>query len=139
MLGWFSPCMIKMHENLVSTALGVEVGLGQFCPRRNSRMHGYAGDLSSTSCSQDGYIPLCYFEKNSHVESFELHGFSDALEHAGICHCGLSAYMWFALTVTYKLLISPQRLRYSPNKKLTIHNSARALWCSSTYTTAGPR
>ena len=45
--------------------------------------HGFAGGMSSTFCPQGTYPgPQCYFEKNSHVESFELHGFSDASEQA---------------------------------------------------------
>ena len=76
-LGWFSPCIIKM-KILFQQLWEMKVDWGDSWLRWRSELNHL-----STKC-----IPCCYFEKTSHVSTFELHGFSDA----SVCGRGVSTH-----------------------------------------------
>ena len=76
--GWFSPTLIKakilqrVWEGRIDWDDPVPL------PIREDWLH-WRTELHLLSMK---FIPRCYFDKSTQVTSFELHGFSDASEHA---------------------------------------------------------
>ena len=78
-LGWFSPCMIKM-KILFQQLWEMKVDWDDTVP--DAIREAWLRWRSELNLLSTKYIPRCYFEKTSRVSTFELHGFSDASEQA---------------------------------------------------------
>ena len=93
--------------------------------------HGFAGDLSSTFCPQGTYAGaiLRKIPMSMHLS------YMDSVMHLMPLWC---ICVWLALMVIYKSRFNHFKGESSPDQKAD-HFSARALWRSSTCTTAGQR
>ena len=110
-LGWFSPTIIKMKILLQRVwelrDEPIPEGIRDAWRRWRTELHS----LSKRP------VPRCYFPKNAHIVSFQLHGFSDASEDA---YAGV-VYLRMVDTrdrVYSSLVVS--KTKVSPIKRLTI-------------------
>ena len=113
-LGWFSPSIIKV-KILLQQLWKLKIGWDDLVPdpvcdvwsRWRSEL-----DLLATK-----HIPRCYFFKEAHIVSMELHGFCDASEQA------YAAVIYLRMTdVDGKIQISlvTSKTKVAPIKRLTI-------------------
>ena len=114
MLGWFSPSIIKI-KILFQRIWELKIDWDDSLPSEiESTWLQWRTELSLLSGK---HIPRCYFPKQSHIESMQLHEFSDASEEA------------YAGVVYFRMVDSLQRIHTSlvvsktkvaPTKRLTV-------------------
>ena len=104
-LGWFSPCMIKMKllfQQLWELKLDWTTRF-----QMQFENHGFAGDLSSIFCPQGTYPSAILRRIPMSNHSSYMDSVMSRSKHTPLwCIC-----VWLALMVTYKSLWSPRRQR----------------------------
>ena len=113
-LGWFSPCMIKM-KILFQQLWEMKVDWDDTVP--DAIREAWLRWRSELNLLSTKYIPRCYFEKTSRVSTFELHGFSDASEQA------YAAVVYLRMVCTdgdVQVALITSKTKVAPIKKLTI-------------------
>ena len=78
-LGWYSPCTIKM-KILFQQLWEMKIGWDDEVPE--SVRESWLKWRSELNLLSTKHVPRCYHDKTTFVVSMELHGFSDASEHA---------------------------------------------------------
>ena len=97
-LGWFSPSIIKI-KILLQRIWELKIDWDDSLPSEiETTWLQWRTELSLLSGK---HIPRCYFPKQSHIESVQLHGFSDASEEA------------YAGVVYFRMVDSLQRIHTS--------------------------
>ena len=113
-LGWFSPAIIKV-KILLQQLWELKVDWDDHVPEtiHNSWMQ-WRSELNLLTTK---HIPWCYFSKTTTITSTELHGFSDASEHA------YAAVVYLRMTDTggnTQVTLVTSKTKVAPIKKLTI-------------------
>ena len=111
--GWFSPSTIKAKILLQQVW---EKKIGWDDPVPSSIYNVWFQWRSELHLLSEKHIPRCYFDKESHITSMELHGFCDASELA------YAAVVYLRLTTTLDTQVSLviSKTKVSPIKRLTI-------------------
>ena len=113
-LGWFSPCMIKM-KILFQQLWEMKVDWDDTVP--DAIREAWLRWRSELNLLSTKYILRCYFEKTSRFSTFELHGFSDASEQA------YAAVVYLRMVCTHgdvQVSLITSKTKVAPIKKLTI-------------------
>ena len=113
-LGWFSPAVVKVKILLQRLW---EEGLNQDDPAPQGILQVWKRWRQEQPCLLDKIIPRYYYPKNVCVASQELHGFSDALEHA------YAAVVYLRMTDTKRMVhvsLVMSKTKFAPIKRLTI-------------------
>ena len=110
--GWFSPSTIKakillqqVWERKISWDDPVPSSIYDIWFQWRSELH----------LLSERHIPRCYFDKESHVTSMELHGFCDASELA------YAAVVYLHITTSLKVSLVISKTKVSPIKRLTLN------------------
>ena len=113
-LGWFSPTIIKV-KILLQRVWETKVDWDDPVPPLiQEEWNLWRSQLPSL---REVHIPRCYFPKQAQIESFQIHGFSDASENA------YAAVVYFRMEdregAVYTSLIA-SKTKVAPIKRLTI-------------------
>ena len=113
-LGWFSPSTIKV-KTLLERLWELKVDWDDPVP---TPIHdAWAQWRSELPLLADKYIPRCYFRKESHITSVDLHGFCDASELA------YGAVIYLRMTDSrgdVQVLLVTAKTKVAPIKRLAI-------------------
>ena len=125
-LGWFAPVIIKL-KILLQRLWESKVGWDDPVPQAiEDEWSMWRSELKSLSMI---HIPRCYFPKDVHVTSLQLHGFSDASEDA---YSGVVYLRMEDTDGNVHVALVASKTRVAPIKRLTIPK-ARALRSPHTH------
>ena len=113
-LGWFAPATVSM-KILLQRVWEVRVSWDDPVPEAIQKIwQQWRSELPSLACKS---VSRCYFPKNAHIVSLQIHGFSDASEdaYAGVVYLRM---VDSAGAVHTSLVVS--KTKVSPIKRLSI-------------------
>ena len=113
-LGWFSPTIIKAKILLQQTWEQKIDWDDQVPPAIFDSWIRWRSELDSLSTK---HIPRCYYRKDSHLVSIELHGFCDASENA---YVGVIYFRMVDSTGNVQTSLVTSKTKVAPIKRLTI-------------------
>lgn len=113
-LGWVSPCTIKM-KILFQQLWEMKIDWDDLVPE--SIREAWMRWRSELGLLSSKHIPRCYYDKGTCIVSMELHGFSDASEHA------YAAVVYLRMKCSdgsIQVALVSSKTKVAPIKKLTI-------------------